>query len=183
MGPPSLINEAGEIIGEGINYEVARRLDLAELTCVVVDGEITTDEVKLISVALQEQAGTAEIDLDALQFNLIKMCEAGLPLELTGIDAPQLELIIAGQPGIDPDLDKESQLRPEVVSIVGDLWLLGESRVLCADATKPDSYERLSDGKKAGASVGDPPYNIPIAGNVSGNGKVKHQNYVMGVGE
>jgi DNA modification methylase len=181
--PPPLINEAGEIIGEALNYEVARQLDLAELTCVVVTGDITTDEVRLISVALQEQAGTAEIDLDALQFNLIKIRDAGLPLELTGIDAPQLELIMAGQPELDPDLDKEPQPQAQVVSILGDLWLLGESRVLCADAAMPASYERLMEGKKAGASVGDPPFNIPIAGNVSGKGKVQHQDFVMGVGE
>lgn len=181
--PPPLINEHGEVIGEVLNVEVASKLELAELTCVVVSGEISTDEVRLISVALQQQAATAEIDLDALQFNLIKIRDAGLPLDLTGIEAPQLELIIAGQSGLDPDLDNEPAPLPEVVSVLGDIWLLGKNRVLCGDATDPECYHRLMDGMKAGASVGDPPFNIPIAGMVSGNGKVKHQDFVMGVGE
>jgi DNA modification methylase len=70
-----------------------------------------------------------------------------------------------------------------IVSRPGDLFLLDGHRLLCADATDPASYTLLMEGKVAACSIGDPPYNVPIAGNVSGNGKVKHGDFMMGVGE
>jgi hypothetical protein len=133
--PPVIINEQGEIIGEHLHYEVARELERGDATCVVVEGDITTDEIRLISVAMQQQGATAELDLDALRFQLIEIQNAGLPLELTGIEAPQLELLMAGNPEADPALDKEPLARTEVVSQPGDMWLLGQHKVLCADAT------------------------------------------------
>jgi DNA modification methylase len=65
----------------------------------------------------------------------------------------------------------------------GDLWLLGEHRILCGDALVGESYARLLGDERAQMVFTDPPWNIPIAGHVSGLGAVKHDDFAMGCGE
>jgi DNA modification methylase len=77
-----------------------------------------------------------------------------------------------------PDFD-ESALP---VTQLGDLWLLGEHRILCADARETASYTRLLDGELAQMVFTDPPYNVSI-GEVTGLGKIKHREFVMASGE
>ena len=57
----------------------------------------------------------------------------------------------------------------------GDLWRLGDHRLVCGDASKAESYQRLLGDERAQMIFTDPPWNIPIAGNVSGLGAVKHE--------
>jgi len=64
-------------------------------------------------------------------------------------------------------------LKEPVISKQGDLWLLGRHRLLCADSTKPESYEILMDGKKANLCVTDSPYNVDYKGSA---GKIKNDN-------
>ncbi|MDQ6873374.1 MAG: site-specific DNA-methyltransferase [Gemmatimonadota bacterium] len=65
----------------------------------------------------------------------------------------------------------------------GDLWLLGEHRILCANALMSESYARLLGDERAQMIFTDPPWNIPIAGHVSGLGSTKHGDFAMGCGE
>jgi len=66
---------------------------------------------------------------------------------------------------------------------MGDLWLLGEHRIVCGNALDPDVLRVLLDGRNVQAALTDPPYNVPIAGNVSGLGKKTHAEFAMGSGE
>ena len=70
------------------------------------------------------------------------------------------------------------------VSQVGDLWILGEHRLLCGDARADDgAYEHLLDGERAEIVFTDPPYNVPIDGHVCGLGKIRHRDFAMASGE
>ncbi len=71
----------------------------------------------------------------------------------------------------------------EVTSRLGDLWHLGDHRLLCADACDPASYEDLLDGEPARLVFTDPPYNVRIDGHVGGLGAVKHREFKMASGE
>jgi hypothetical protein len=65
----------------------------------------------------------------------------------------------------------------------GDLWLLEEHRILCANSLMPESYTRLLGDERAQMIFTNPPWNIPIAGHVSGLGSTKHGDFAMGCGE
>ena len=65
----------------------------------------------------------------------------------------------------------------------GDLWLLGEHRLLCADATSEGAFQRLMAGEKAQMVFTDPPYNVPINGHVGGRGRTRHHEFIMAAGE
>ncbi len=76
---------------------------------------------------------------------------------------------------IDPSLPPRAQL--------GDIWVLGQHRIICGDSTKAQTYKLLMAGAKAQCSPSDPPYNIRINGFVSGKGKNKHREFIEGAGE
>jgi DNA modification methylase len=78
-----------------------------------------------------------------------------------------------------PDIDETA---PPITRL-GDLWLLGRHRLLCADATKAESYARLLAEEQAQMVFTDPPYNVPIDGHVCGLGSVKHAEFAMASGE
>lgn len=91
----------------------------------------------------------------------------GLPsIEGTGFDADALNDLLSdlGQAGTVGLTDEDAA--PEVpatpVTVLGDLWLLGEHRVLCGDSTSVDAVERLMDGQKAGLMATDPPYGVAL---------------------
>ena len=69
------------------------------------------------------------------------------------------------------------------VTRMGDLWVLGEHRLLCGDALRPDSYVRVLGTDKADMMFADPPYNVAVEGHVSGLGAIKHTNFAMASGE
>lgn len=86
------------------------------------------------------------------------------PLELSGYDEEDLEGIleaITGEDDAEPnDQDNEYHQQAAPMSRPGDLWLLGQHRLLCGDATNPDNMERLMDGEKAEMVHTDPPYGV-----------------------
>jgi DNA modification methylase len=69
------------------------------------------------------------------------------------------------------------------VSRKGDLWILGSHRLLCGDARSYSDYARLLEGQTADLVLTDPPFNCRIDGNVSGLGKIRHEEFAMASGE
>ena len=73
----------------------------------------------------------------------------------------------------DDDFDVDAELEKPCITKPGDLWLLGNHRLVCGDSTKPETYELLMDGKQANLVVTDPPYNVNYEGSA---GKIKNDN-------
>ena len=73
--------------------------------------------------------------------------------------------------------------RGRAISQPGDLWRIGDHYLLCGNALDAESYKRLPGSAKAQLVFTDPPYNVAIAGNVSGLGKSKHREFAMASGE
>jgi DNA modification methylase len=69
------------------------------------------------------------------------------------------------------------------VSRIGDLWILGQNRVLCASSLEAASYQILMQGKRATMVFTDPPYNVAIEGHVGGKGAIQHREFTMASGE
>ena len=134
---------------------------------------------------LAENAGW---DRDTLAIELQSLLEVDLEFDitLTGFETPEIDLLIGelGDEELDaddtvPDLDTEN---PPVTK-PGDLWIIGNHRLLCGDATKHQDISCLLGGEKAQMVFTDPPYNVPIDGHVCGLGAVKHREFVMAAGE
>jgi DNA modification methylase len=110
--------------------------------------------------------------------------ELTFDLTVTGWEIPEIDGFAIGDTATSAVNDDEAPVeRGRAVTKPGDLWLLGEHRVLCADALDPASYERLLQGEKAAIALSDFPYNVPIGGHVGGNGRIQHREFAMASGE
>lgn len=123
--------------------------------------------------------GEIFIELIALDLDFI--------IEDTGFTMGEIDLHIEGL-NLDADkLDSADRLPPlsdqPAVSQLGDLWLLGKHRIYCGNALDSLSYEVLMQGAEAQLIFSDPPYNVPIAGHVSGKGITQHREFAMASGE
>src|SRR6266481_4986814 len=79
--------------------------------------------------------------------------------------------------------DKEIPAVGPAVSQPGDLWRLGNHRLLCGNALDNRCYGTLLGGAKAALVFTDPPYNVAINGHVGGKGQIQHRDFAMGCGE
>jgi DNA modification methylase len=106
-----------------------------------------------------------------------------IDLQLSGFETGEIDVALDGD-GLDeedelPIIDKQAI----PVTHPGDLWMLGDHRLLCGNALDADSYDRLLGTDKVDMMFADPPYNVPIEGHVSGLGAVKHADFAMASGE
>lgn len=146
---PVLIDSAQNIIAGHGRLLAMKELGREAVPCVVM-GTLTEEEIKALRLADNRIAEMGEWDMDLVI------------AELKDISTPLLDLT-----GFSKDLIIEPEERDDVVPAVpdepqsklGDLYELGNHRILCGDSTKLEDVERLMDGKKADLVVTDPPYN------------------------
>lgn len=97
-------------------------------------------------------------------------------VDLTGFEAPEVGQLFSkvhNKKVKEDDFDVDGELEKPAFSRSGDIWLLGDHRVICGDATLPETYARLMDGKKANLVLTDPPYNVNVEETA---GKIKNDN-------
>ncbi len=122
----------------------------------------------------------------AEQLKELSVLDLEFSIEATGFEMGEIDLRIEGLTSTaerDQADDLESVPAGPPVSQAGDLWLLGEHRVLCASALDRAAYATLMEGEKADLIFTDPPYNVRIEGNVSGLGAARHREFAMASGE
>ena len=104
-----------------------------------------------------------------------------------GFDPHEIDQILGTQ-GPDKSTRIEDERLPAIqatapVSQMRDLWICGPHKLLCGDATKEHSYDALLGNERAQMVFTDPPYNVPVAGHVSGLGTAHHSEFAMASGE
>jgi DNA modification methylase len=119
------------------------------------------------------------------QLKVLSELELDFDLEVIGFETAEIDVLIDGLETIsepDPD-DRLPAVETSAVSVIGDLWKLGQHRVLCGNSLISENYARLLDGAKADVVITDPPYNVAIDGHASGLGRVRHREFAMASGE
>jgi DNA modification methylase len=162
---PILVGGDGVIVAGHGRLAAARKLGLEAVPVVVLD-HLTPTQRRALVIADNRIAENAAWDDAMLRTELEALQADGFDLDLTGFDPDALAELLAGeetdQAG-DVDDDEVPEEAAAVVSRPGDLWVLGEHRVLCGDATDPESYVRLLSGERADMVFIDPPYNVDYA--------------------
>jgi DNA modification methylase len=184
--PPMIVTPEREVLTGNLWLEAAIAAGYEEAPVMVAE-HLSPAEATAFMLANIKLVERGEWDLQVLGELLqeLSVGELALDLDLTGFEPAEIDLAIEGLNGEPEGPDPADELPPAgaPVTRTGDLWRLRDHRLLCGDALKPESYERLMDGVSASALVTDPPYNLPIAGHVSGLGKIKHGDFVMASGE
>jgi len=160
---PVLVSPDGGIIAGHGRVLAARQLGMAKVPVVVAEGwsEAKRRAYVIADNKLAENAGW---DSELLALELGELGELGFDLELTGFSGDEIAALSpAGTEGLtDPDEIPEPPATP--VTKTGDLWLLGDHRVLCGDSTNADDVARLVNGAKAQMMFTDPPYGVNYEG-------------------
>ncbi|MEM7781080.1 MAG: DNA methyltransferase [Pseudomonadota bacterium] len=162
----------------------AAKLNKAKQVPVVPLSHLSEADRKAYIIADNRLAEEAQWSKRTLKNELSGLIELGYEPELTGFDTIEIDTVLAMD---DEEPDEEEVQLPsdgdEPVSQLGDLVTIAKHRILVGDARDPRSYEALMQGERAELVITDPPYGCAIENNVSGGGKVKHTNFVMGAGE
>ena len=119
---------------------------------------------------------SGEWDNDKLALLIADLQGADFDVSLTGFEPAELESLFREDTknGVsDDDFDVEAELQKPTISKSGDVWQLGNHRLICGDSTKAETYEMLMCGKKANLVVTDPPYNVNYEGSA---GKIKNDS-------
>ena len=183
---PVLIDGADGIIAGHGRIEAAKLIGMSDVPTVRVD-HLTPAQVRAYVIADNKLAENAGWDRALLALELQELSvDLNFDVTVTGFETAEIDLLIQD---LDQDAPDEADQVPEVdravpaVSRRGDLWCVGNHLLLCGDALNGDNYAKLLGAKKAQMVFTDPPYNVAIAGNVSGLGKVKHREFAMASGE
>lgn len=146
------INADNTVLGGHARLTVMKQLGYKEVDVKVPNRLLNEQEVKEVVIRLN--ANTAgEWDLDKLQadFELNDLEEWGLDIEFPELDEQEVKEV-------------EVPENVETRCKAGDVWKLGEHRLMCGDSTKVEHIQKLMDGEKADLLITDPPYNVAYEG-------------------
>jgi DNA modification methylase len=156
---PIVVDGQGVIVVGHTRFKAARKMGLAQVP-VHVATDLTPAQARAYRIADNQTATIADWDMDLLPLELADLRAMDVDLNLLGFDAEELARLMGeGTDGLtDPDDVPEPPANP--ITRPGDLWLLGEHRLLCGDATNADHVRRLLDGVVPFIMVTDPPYGV-----------------------
>ena len=174
---PILIDEnAGILAGHG-RLLAARKLGLAEVPVIRFE-HLSEAQKRAYLIADNQLALQAGWDDALLAEELAWLRDERFDLDLVGFDATELERLLAiadGETASDEAEDEVPEPPEEPVSRPGDLWVLGNHRLLCGDATVLADVERVLGGQLADMTFSDPPYNVDYANSPKDKLRGKHR--------
>lgn len=173
INPVIIDREYNVIAGHG-RILAAKEEGIEEVPCVFVD-YLTPAQKKAYILADNRMAMDAGWDEELLRVEIEALQAESFDVGLTGFDEKDIAELFAGEDddAQDDDFDVDEELQKPPVSKSGDVWLLGNHRLICGDSTKEETYTVLMDGKKANLVVTDPPYNVNYEGSA---GKIQNDN-------
>lgn len=174
---PILAGSDGVIVAGHGRLAAAQKLGLDTVPVVVLD-HLTPTQRRALIIADNRIAENAGWDDAMLRIELQSLQEDGFNLDITGFDADALAEIMAGEETtVDGNTDEDAipELSETAISRPGDVWILGNHRLVCGDATQPSSYEQLLAGQRVQMIWSDLPYNVNYANSAKDKLRGKHR--------
>ncbi|NCT41703.1 MAG: DNA modification methylase [Alphaproteobacteria bacterium] len=189
---PIIIDQNNKVIIGNEIFEGAKILGIDKIPCIRIETQ-TTAQISALRTGYYKILEDGSWDNTALKIEFSCILEAENTLEIdfgpevTGFDIAEIDIALATDDEIVslapsnyiPDINNAHN----AVTKHGDLWLLDSHKLYCGSALEPSSYEILLNGTHAQMIFTDPPYNVPINGNVCGKGKTKHNEFLQASGE
>jgi DNA modification methylase len=157
---PIVVDEDMVIIAGHTRLQAAQKLGLAKIPTHIATG-LTPAQVKAYRLADNRIAQEAEWDDALLALEISDLSELGFDLDLTGFDSAELDQLLSD---LDDDGLTDEDAVPEVpidpITKAGDIWVLGDHKLICGDSTDADTLDKLMDGHLVDMVFTDPPYNV-----------------------
>ncbi|MBS3821729.1 MAG: ParB N-terminal domain-containing protein, partial [Phycisphaerae bacterium] len=159
---PIVVDADGVIVVGHTRWKAAKKLGLAKVP-VHVAKDLSPEQARAYRIADNQTNTLSDWDYELLPVELGELQSAEFDLELLGFDAEELGKLLESdvEPGLtDPDEAPEPPDDPTTQR--GDLWVLGDHRLLCGDAAGEQDLDRLLDGASIDLVNTDPPYNVKV---------------------
>jgi ParB-like nuclease domain len=178
---PILVGKDNLVLDGESRFEAAKALGLATIPCIRID-HLTDEEQRTLRLAVNRLGEKGEWDLEELKIEFEELILTDAPIEISGFSQEEIDQIFLGD---ETEGAEQGPLAPEPGAIPvarrGDIFRLGEHRIICGDATDPAVLARLMDGESPPRLVlTDEPYNVPIAHHVTGGAQ---REFLMASGE
>lgn len=154
---PILIDDKDSIIAGHGRLLAAQRLGIKDVPCIRLS-HLTEAQKKAYVIADNKLALNAGWDFDMLKIELGDLKADGFDLELTGFSQDELNNLLAEKTEGLTDEDDVPEVPVEPVTQPGDVWILGNHRLMCGDSTSIDAVDKLMAGQKADMVFTSPPY-------------------------
>ena len=159
---PIVARSDGSIIDGHLRLKAAQRLGMTEVPVALAD-DLSEAQIKAFRLLANRSVAWAEWDNELLALELKDLQEAGYDLGLTGFDGSELKNILEDSSAGLTDEDAVPEAPAEPVTKPGDIYVLGNHRLLCGDSTVLANVEKVLDGALADMVFTDPPYNVNYA--------------------
>lgn len=171
---PIVVDAEMVIIAGHTRLEAAKRLKMEKVPIHIAD-KLTEAQVKAFRIADNRVSQEAEWDMDLLKIELGDLEGLDFDLSLTGFDDDELNALMleAVEEGLTDD-DEVPEAPENPVSVLGDVWTLGNHRLMCGDSTGVDDVNKLINKEKIDVVFTDPPYNINYQGVRDKRDKIKN---------
>ncbi len=168
---PILVDgDNGVIAGHG-RLLAARKLGHKEVPTIEL-AHMTDNQKKAYVIADNQLAMNAGWDTAILSLELADLKDQGFELDILGFDPKELDNLLEPEQ-VDglTDEDAVPDVPDEPITKLGDIYQLGNHRLMCGDSTSIDAVEKLMDGKKANMIFTDPPYGVSYTGGLQNSSK------------
>ena len=156
---PILVASDGTVIAGHGRLLAARQLEMQEVPCIVLD-HLTESQRRALVIADNRLALSAGWDEDMLAVELQQLVDDGFAMPTLGFDDAELAALLSEANDGLTDPDATPELSEDATSVVGDVWVMGNHRLICGDSTDAGSIAILLAGVKPGLMVTDPPYGV-----------------------
>lgn len=172
---PLIINNDMTVIGGHQRLKVLKELGFTELECIVVDLDKTNE--KALNIALNKIQG--DWDEEKLEDLLQELKLQNFDTNLTGFDFDEVDEMLKDMNGSkedDFDIDSAYEEIEEPITKPGDVWILGNHRLMCGNSTQKEDVIHLMNNQKADMLLTDPPYNVDYVGKTVDALKIANDN-------
>lgn len=185
---PILIDEKNEIIAGHGRLEAAKIVGLTEVPVIRLThlSEVQKRAYRLADNKIAEKGGWNE-DILKLELSELESLCNDFDITITGFSSVELDVLL-DDTGNSHKIDKQLNTDPfvpenEIITQPGDIWHLGNHRIICGNSQDEETFSKLMQTQKAKMVLQDPPFNVAINGHVCGSGKIKHKEFAFASGE
>lgn len=157
------------VLGGNMRLAASKALKLKEVPCIVLPPDLSADKLKEIVIKDNGAFGAWDYDNLANEWSDLPLTEWGVP----AWDVDKMPAV--NEKATEDDFDETKDEVPTRCA-KGDIWILGDHRLMCGDSTKAEDIARLLDGEKADCWLTDPPYNVNYEGRTKDALKIQNDS-------
>jgi DNA modification methylase len=156
---PIVVDKDRIIVVGHTRYRASKKLGFKEVPITIADN-LTPEQINAYRIADNRTAEESEWDSELLKMEIKDLEAKDFKLDLLGFNEDQLNDILFEEKQGLTDEDEVPEAPEEPISKLGDIWKLGNHRVMCGDSTKEDDIKKLINNNKIDLIYTDPPYGI-----------------------